>query len=59
MRTKCEHKKVEVARRLYAMETRYEPAEYTYSARCVNCGEQMEIEDVPEESEREEVSHGW
>lgn len=59
MRTKCEHPKVEVARHLYAMATLYEPVEYTFSAHCTTCGEWMEVEDVPEDSEREEISHDW
>jgi hypothetical protein len=36
------------------METREQPAEYEYWAKCLDCGEWMDVEDVDEEAEVEE-----
>ncbi len=52
----CQHLHVTVHWRLYAMETRYEPAEYIGKAFCDDCGETMEPEDVSEEAERKDVT---
>ena len=51
----CEHLHVTIHWRLYAMETRYEPAEYIGRAECQDCGATMDPADVPEEAEVKEV----
>lgn len=56
MNKDCEHLRVTVTWHLYAMATRYEPAEYIGKAHCDNCGEAMEPEDVPTEAERKDVN---
>jgi hypothetical protein len=50
----CQHLRVTVHWKLYARETRFEPAEYIGKAQCQDCGEWMEPEDVPDEAERKE-----
>lgn len=47
----CEHMEVTIYSRLWAMQTLYEPEEYTYKAQCEDCGEWMDVEDVPEDAE--------
>lgn len=44
----CYHMRVEIHRRLYAAETRFEPAEYEYRAWCHDCAARLELEDAPE-----------
>lgn len=51
----CQHERVEVRYKLYTRETRFEPAEYIGKARCQDCGECMEPEEVPDYAERKEV----
>lgn len=51
----CPHLHVTIHRRLYAMETRYEPAEYEYKAQCDDCGEWMETEEIPEGAEEKDA----
>ena len=48
---KCEHKRVEIETKLYAMETRDMPAEYLQRGVCQDCGETMAVEDIPEDAE--------
>jgi hypothetical protein len=45
-KTECYHLNVLTQRRLYAAETRFEPAEYEYKHFCLDCGE--ELDTVPE-----------
>lgn len=52
----CKHLHITVRWRLFAMETRYEPAEYIGRAQCDDCGEEMEPEDVSDEAERKDVT---
>jgi len=52
---KCDHLNVTIYWRLYAMATRYEPAEYIGRAQCNDCGEWMDPNDVPSEAERKDV----
>jgi hypothetical protein len=47
----CKHARVTIHSRLYAMETREEPADYEQSAQCQDCGKWLAIEDIPEDSE--------
>lgn len=50
----CDHQSVTMRYKLYAIETRFEPAEYLSRATCNICGEDMDGEDVPEYAERVE-----
>jgi hypothetical protein len=50
----CFHKHVTLKWKLYACETRYSPAEYTGRATCIDCEEEFEPEDIPEDAEVEE-----
>ena len=52
MDKQCKHKRVRVYRRLVAAATYYEPACYMYWAVCEECGESMDYDDVPNDSER-------
>ena len=51
----CYHMHVQIHRRLYAAETRFEPAEYEYRAYCFDCGSWMDTEDVPDVASREDA----
>lgn len=51
----CYHLNVKIHQRLYTAETRWEPAEYEYKAECLDCGEWMDVEDVPDVATREEA----
>ena len=53
--SECEHLHVIIRWKLYAMETRYCPAEYVGKAECLDCGEIMDPDDVPEDAEVEDV----
>lgn len=50
----CEHPKVAIASRLYAMATREDPAEYVYRVICMVCGEHLGDE-VPDGAEELDV----
>ena len=50
----CDHQSVKMYSKLYRMESREEPAEYTVWAVCKLCGETLDGDDVPEFAEREE-----
>ncbi len=50
----CPHLHVILHYKLWAMETRHEPAEYICTAECKVCGERMSGDDVPEDAETEE-----
>jgi hypothetical protein len=47
----CKHLHVNIHSRLFAAETREEPADYEQSAQCQDCGKWLAIEDIPEDSE--------
>jgi DNA repair exonuclease SbcCD ATPase subunit len=47
----CKHARVTVHSRLFAAETREEPADYEQSAQCQDCGKWLAIEDIPEDAE--------
>jgi hypothetical protein len=47
----CKHAHVNIHSRLFAAETREEPADYEQSAQCQDCGKWLAIEDIPEDSE--------
>lgn len=51
----CPHAHVEVHSRLYAAATREMPAEYEHKAQCQDCGQWMDVEDIPEQVTPE----GW
>jgi hypothetical protein len=54
--TECYHLNVVTQRRMYAPETRYDPAEYEYKHFCLDCGEELdtvpEVANVKEETVR-------
>jgi DNA repair exonuclease SbcCD ATPase subunit len=47
----CKHAHVNIHSRLFAAETREEPADYEQSAQCQDCGKWLAIEDIPEDAE--------
>lgn len=49
--TKCKHPHIKVNSKLYAAETHDMPAEYSERAECKDCGEWMDVNDIPEDSE--------
>ena len=51
----CDHLHAKIYWTLYAMQTLYEPAEYTGRAECLDCGETMHSDDIPEEAEVEDI----
>ena len=53
----CKHTQVTIHSRLFAMETRDQPAEYEHKAHCDQCGEWMDVEDVPDEDEDRDVNN--
>jgi hypothetical protein len=50
----CEHMRVTIVSKRVAIATRYEPAEYDQRAVCKDCGEMMDISDIPEGAEVDE-----
>lgn len=55
MNKTCPHMHVEIHTRLLAMQTIDQPAEYEQKAQCQDCGEWMDVEDVPDEAERRDA----
>jgi chromosome segregation ATPase len=47
----CKHAHVNIHSRLFAAETREEPADYEQFAQCQDCGKWLAIEDIPEDAE--------
>ena len=47
----CQHNRVVIYYRLYAMATLYTPAEYTARAECKDCGEWLDVDDLTDETE--------
>ena len=45
---KCEHMEVTIYTRLHAQETRETPAEYESRAQCEECGNWIDVADIPE-----------
>jgi len=43
----CQHPQVEIVYRLWAAETRFQPAEYAGRAECIQCGTILDLDDVP------------
>ena len=48
-KTACDHKEVTITGGLYAMETRYEPAEYWERIFCAECGAELDRQQLPED----------
>lgn len=47
-KVECYHMHVKIHSRIFARATLYDPAEYEYKAKCLDCGEWIDTEDVPE-----------
>lgn len=50
----CDHRNVTIYSRLVVAATRYEPAEYDEWAVCNDCGERLDISDIPEGADERE-----
>ena len=50
----CPHKNVRTFSRISRPASREEPEEYDEWAECLDCGETISIEDIPEDAEEEE-----
>ena len=56
----CNHNKVTIYSRQTSAATRYEPAEYSQWAQCNECGEVLDLSDVPAGAdEREGDAEYW
>lgn len=51
---KCPHKNMEVYSRLISRATHEEPAEYLEWGECADCGETLDLSDIPEDAETSE-----
>jgi hypothetical protein len=51
----CKHMTVTTHLRLYAAETLHMPAEYVGVAECNECGEILDLDDIPDDAEVEEA----
>ena len=49
---KCTHPEVRIYRRLVAAETRYLPAEWQTWGVCQKCGQSLDYDDIPNDSEK-------
>ena len=47
----CPHKNIEVFSRMISRATREEPAEYLAWGVCTDCGETLDLSDIPAEAE--------
>lgn len=50
----CPHMRVIVYSRCIAVQTREEPAEYAFKVECRDCGEEIDVGEIPDGAEEKE-----